>query len=136
MDFIAVDPDVEAVVVKTRRGWISDLTQKLVGTSQSFRSYSSFCPRGISFPLSRDPSLGKRSKGRFLKEREGRGKDVEWRDIVAASYRGEINRHQYSQPVNTSPTSHTCRHQQLKLRHPCPVFSLFSFREVFCSRKD
>ena len=33
MDFIAVDPDVEAVVVKTRRGWISDLTQKLLGTS-------------------------------------------------------------------------------------------------------
>ena len=72
MDFIAVDPNGEAVVVKTRRGWISDSTQKLLGTSQSFRSYSSFCPRGISFPLSRDPSLGKGQKEDFLRrEREG-----------------------------------------------------------------
>ena len=72
MDFIAVDPNGEAVVVKTRRGWISDSPQKLLGTSQSFRSYSSFCPRGISFPLSRDPSLGKGQKEDFLRrEREG-----------------------------------------------------------------
>lgn len=72
MDFIAVDPNGEAVVVKTRRGWISDLTQKLLGTSLSFRSYSSFCPRGISFPLSRDPSLGKGQNEDFLRrEREG-----------------------------------------------------------------
>ena len=120
MDFIAVDPNGEAVVVKTRRGWISDLTQKLLGTSQSFI----LSQRNKFSSLTRSQPW-QRSEGRFLKEREGRGKDVEWRDIVAASYRGEINRHQYSQPVNTSPTSHTCRHQQLKLRHPCPVFSLF-----------
>ena len=122
MDFIAVDPNGEAVVVKTRRGWISDLTQKLLGTSQSFI----LSQRNKFSSLTRSQPW-QRSKGRFLKEREVRGKDVEWRDIVAASYRGEINRHQYSQPVNTSPTSHTCRHQQLKLRHPCPVFFFFFF---------
>ena len=38
MDFIAVDPNGEAVVVKSRRGWISDSTQKLVETSHTSSS--------------------------------------------------------------------------------------------------
>ena len=135
MDFIAVDPDGEAVVVKTRRGWISDSTQKLLGTSQSFRSYSSFCPRGISFPLSRDPSLGKGQKEDFLRrEREGgrmwSGGTLLRLPIAVKST--DINIHSLSIPHPRLILAGTNSSNSGILA----PFSLSFFREVFCSRKD
>ena len=136
MDFIAVDPNGEAVVVKTRRGWISDWTQKLLGTSQTFRSYSSFCPRGISFPLSRDPSLGKGQKEDFLRrEREGgrmwSGGTLLRLPIAVKST--DINIHSLSIPHPRLILAGT-NSSNSGILAPFSL-SLFS-REVFCSRKD
>ena len=95
----------------------------------------SFCPRGISFPLSRDPSLGKGQKEDFLRrEREGgrmwSGGTLLRLPIAVKST--DINIHSLSIP-----------HPRLILAGAnssnsgiLAPFSLSFFREVFCPRKD